>query len=78
MVAEHNWKVKNPPFCCSLAKILMVAEPLLIVTVFEKCCSLAKILMVAELMMNTPISPTCCSLAKILMVAELGTAFTLS
>ena len=70
MVAEHNWKVKNPPFCCSLAKILMVAEPLLIVTVFEKCCSLAKILMVAEPYQHYMVIVASCSLAKILMVAE--------
>ena len=55
---------------CSLAKISMVAEPLIEFGNMSLCCSLAKISMVAERRGYRTSSVDSCSLAKISMVAE--------
>ena len=48
MVAELQGGTQNDDFSCSLAKISMVAEPLMAYSLPKKSCSLAKISMVAE------------------------------
>ena len=48
MVAEQPASENNPIHRCSLAKISMVAEPLIYELDSTKGCSLAKISMVAE------------------------------
>ena len=70
MVAEHAPFLYTFHFCCSLAKISMVAE-LSVSSVESKLrCSLAKISMVAELYPDEWGCEVSCSLAKISMVAE--------
>ena len=64
---KKNW-------CCSLAKISMVAEHDDLTKEREASCSLAKISMVAEPKQLEKLFLTCCSLAKISMVAELDTS----
>ena len=49
MVAEQDTEEHQKKDCCSLAKISMVAEPVLYSVVTFTSCSLAKISMVAEL-----------------------------
>ena len=71
MVAELNGIIISKLFCCSLAKISMVAEPSDEYKFLEDCCSLAKISMVAEPLPFNQSQVYSCSLAKISMVAEL-------
>ena len=70
MVAELFKVVDIVIFCCSLAKISMVAEQRMLDLDEDTSCSLAKISMVAEQAILQQYYPTSCSLAKISMVAE--------
>ena len=70
MVAELKVQEYLNIFCCSLAKISMVAEPMKILSEVRGGCSLAKISMVAEPQAMKCITQSSCSLAKISMVAE--------
>ena len=70
MVAEQRDSIKSYIFCCSLAKISMVAELKYKSNLTDNGCSLAKISMVAEPVGKSRLFMFCCSLAKISMVAE--------
>ena len=70
MVAELSSDAFTLSSGCSLAKISMVAEHILLCIFCQLGCSLAKISMVAEHNFGTNYGSIGCSLAKISMVAE--------